>query len=129
MSIFVIIRFISSLTIRLGYRRTVVFLVHREDVDEVCYDAEGISYAYKKLKESTAIPPTVQDRLWVTRLLEKAKKLNSDHVTTLFEYFLRWKDLETWKMLMKSSCTSSTISRELLHNAWHTFSFDATRAR
>lgn len=103
--------------------------MHREDVDDVCYDTEGIPYAYKKLKESTAIPPTAQDRLWSTRLLEKAKELKPDHVTTLFEYFLRWKDLETWKVLMKSSCKLSTISRELLHNAWHTFSFDATRAR
>ena len=103
--------------------------MHREDVDDVCYDTEGISYAYRKLKESTAIPPTAQDRLWASRLLEKSTKLNPDHVTTLFECFLRWKDLETWKVLMKSSCKLSTISRELLYNAWHTFSFDAVRAR
>jgi len=103
--------------------------VHRDDVDAVCYDTEGILYAYKKLKESTAIPPTDQDRLWAARLLEKAKNLKPDHVTTLFEYFLRWKDLGAWKVLMKCSCNLNIISRELLHNAWHTFSFDATRAR
>jgi hypothetical protein len=120
----------SSLTNQVGCRRTVVFLVHQNDVDDVCYDTEGISYAYKKLKESTTIPPTAQDRLWATRLLERATELNPDHVTTLFEYFLRWKDLEKWKVLMKSpSCKLSAISRELFHNAWHTFSFDATRAR
>ena len=106
-----------------------VFLVHREHLDDVCYDTEGIHYAYKKLKESSAIPPTAQDRLWATRLLERAKELKPDHATTLFEYFLRWKDLEQWKVLMKSSCKLGAIPRELLYNAWHTFSFDATRAR
>ena len=103
--------------------------MHQEDVDDVCYDTEGIPYAFKKLKESTAIPPTLQDRLWATRLLGKVEALKPDHVTTLFECFLRWKDLEKWKVLMKSSCKLRDISRELLHNAWHTFSFDATHAR
>lgn len=119
---------LSSLTNQVGYRRTVVFLVHQDDVDNLCYDTEGITYAYKKLKESTTIPPTVQDRLWATRLLERAKELKPDHVTTLFEYFLRWKDLETWKVLIKS-CKLTVLSPDLLHNAWHTFSFDAIRAR
>lgn len=129
MSLFVITQ-LSSLTNQVGYRRTVVFLMHQNDVDDVCYDTEGIPYAFKKLKESIAIPPTAQDRLWATRLLERAKELNPDHVTTLFEYFLRWKDLETWKVLIKSpSCKLSALSPDLLHNAWHTFSFDATRAR
>ena len=103
--------------------------MHREDVDDLCYETEGIPYAYKKLKESTVIPPTAQDRLWATRLLKKVNGLNPDHVTTLFEYYLRWKDLETCKILLKSSCHLGVISRELLHNAWHTFSFDAIRAR
>lgn len=121
---------LSSLTNQVGYRRTVVFLVHQDDVDDICYDTEGIAYAYKKLKESTTIPPTVQDRLWATRLLKRAKELKPDHVTTLFEYFLRWKDLETWKALIKSSsCKLTVLSPDLLHNAWHTFSFDAIRAR
>ena len=49
------------LTNKVGYRRTVIFLIHREDVDDICYNTEGIIYAHKKLKESTAIPPTAQD--------------------------------------------------------------------
>jgi hypothetical protein len=47
---------LSWLTNQAGYRRTIVFLVHRDDIDDICYDAEGIRYVYKKLKESTEIP-------------------------------------------------------------------------
>ena len=101
--------------------------MHCNDLDGICYETEGIPYDYEKLKESTTIPPTTQDRLWATRLVETAKKLKTEHVTTLLEYSIRWKDMEIWRMPIKPRKLSA-LSRDL-HNSWHTFSFDAVRSR
>ena len=113
-----------------GYRRTVLVLMHEDDVDEICYDVEGIPYAYRKLKNSCAIPPTAEDRLWASRLLQKLSALTPEHIKTLMDYALKWKDLEIWKGLMKScSCSLGGVTKDLLLKGWQTFSFEKVRVR
>ncbi|KIM42422.1 hypothetical protein M413DRAFT_27183 [Hebeloma cylindrosporum] len=108
------------------YRRTVLVLMHQDDADDICYHVEGILYAYRKLKNSCTIPPTAEDRLWASRLLQKMRSLTPQHIKTLLEYALKWKDLEMWKGLMKSSsCSFVGVPQDLLLNAWKIFSFEA----
>ena len=113
-----------------GYRRTVLVLVHRDDVDDICYYVEGIPYAYQKLQNSCTIPPTSEDRLWASRLLQKIGSLAPEHINTLMDYALKWKDLDIWKGLMKSgSCSLGGVPQELLLNGWKIFSFEPVCVR
>ncbi|KIM42098.1 hypothetical protein M413DRAFT_126557 [Hebeloma cylindrosporum] len=108
------------------YRRTVLVILHEDDVDDICYYVEGVPYAYQKLKDSCTIPPTSEDRLWASRLLQKIRSLTPEHIKTLLEYALKWKDLEIWKGLMKSSsCSLGGVPLDLFLNAWKTFTFEA----
>jgi len=104
--------------------------MHRDDVDDICYYVEGIPYAYQKLKNSSTIPPTSEDRLWAGRLLQKISALTPEHIKTLMEYALKWKELDIWKGLMKSSsCSLGEVPQDLLLEAWKTFSFEAVCVR
>lgn len=71
--------------------------MHEDKVDDICYSAQGANYAFRKLKESSAIPPTADDRRWVNRIVEKSRTLKGDQVGTLLDYALKWKDLDIWK--------------------------------
>ncbi|KAF8908585.1 hypothetical protein CPB84DRAFT_1767012 [Gymnopilus junonius] len=76
------------------YRRTVLILIPEEKLDDIRYSVEGITYAFQKLKESNAIPPTP------------------------------WRDLEIWKALMKlRNCSLQVVDVGRLLQAWQLFSF------
>ena len=109
-------------------------------IEDICFCVEGSAYAFKKLKESSSIPPTQADLLWADRLMqtETAKKdkkrrssakkedsLTKDHVVTLMDYAMRWKDLARWKDVMNlKACSLEAIGNDALFLAWDIFSFD-----
>jgi len=104
--------------------------MYEDDLDDIRYAAEGISFAIEKLKQSTAHSPTTEDHVWANRILENHQSLRSGQVETLMRYFLTWKDLELWKKLVKSStCSLNAVSLDLLRKAWKVFSFKAVRVR
>lgn len=104
--------------------------MHQDDADDICYYVEGIPYAYQKLKNSCTIPPTAEDRLWASRLLQRLGSLTPEHIKTLMDYALKWKDLDIWKGLMRSSsCSLGGVPQDLLLKGWKTFSFEAVSVR
>jgi hypothetical protein len=104
--------------------------MYDDDIDDIRYAAEGISFAFEKLKQSAANSPTAEDRVWATRILEHRQGLRSEEVVTLMRYFLSWKDLELWKRLVKSNtCSLNVVTFDLLRKAWKVFSFKAVRVR
>lgn len=106
----------------LGYRRTALILMYEDDIDDIRYAAEGISFGFEKLKKSTADSPTAEDRVWVTRILEHRQGLKLEEIMTLMRYFLSWKDLGLWKRLLKlSACSLNVVPFDLLRKAWKYF--------
>lgn len=100
--------------------------MQKSKVDETCYKASGVAYAHIRLAKSSTIPPTDEDRLWATRLLQNTTTLNQIYVLTLMDYALKWQDLNLWKGAMKcSASTLKNIDKALLLKAWKIFSFEA----
>jgi len=121
---------VSMFTDDIGYRRTALILMYEDDIDDIRYAAEGISFAFEKLKQSTADSSTTENSVWATRILEHRQGLRSEEVVTLMRYFLSWKDLGLWKRLVKSSaCSLGVVSFDLLRKAWKIFSFKAVSVR
>ncbi|KAF4617001.1 hypothetical protein D9613_008504 [Agrocybe pediades] len=109
------------------YRRTVLVLVHRNNVDDLCYAAEGPPYAIRKLKESSQTP-TSEDRYWAGKVLSTPTQLSREHVLLLMDYALKWKDLGLWKKVMSCPmCTLQHVEVGLLLKAWTLFSFEDVR--
>ncbi|CAA7268308.1 unnamed protein product [Cyclocybe aegerita] len=110
------------------YRRTVLVLMHASEVDNICFSVAGIPYAFEKLKKSTAVPPTQEDRLWANRILQKTSTLNQNQIVTMLYLALKWKDVDMWKVVMKGhACTLSIMDVDKLVKAWKMFSFEAVR--
>ena len=102
----------------------------KDKIDDVCFAVEGVSYAYRKLKESTAVPPTQVDRQWAGRLMSKDGSLNKEYIVTLLDYALKWRDLAMWKNIMKlRSCSLQFVGAPKLIRSWREFSFDEVRVR
>uniref|UniRef100_A0A8H7Y6V3 Uncharacterized protein n=1 Tax=Psilocybe cubensis TaxID=181762 RepID=A0A8H7Y6V3_PSICU len=82
--------------------------------------AECIPYAFQKLNELSAVSPTTDGRLG-------GETLTKEQVTKVFEYAIKWRDLEIWKSMAQSpSCTLANGT--LLADACATFSFENVRA-
>ncbi|KDR72653.1 hypothetical protein GALMADRAFT_142951 [Galerina marginata CBS 339.88] len=110
------------------YRRTVLVLIHKSKVDDVCYSAEGAPYAFRKLKQSSTIPPTADDRLWADRLLKNGVALQKDYILFLMDCAFKWKDAEMWNKIMKNTgCSLTVLDIDLLLKAWRLFSFAAVQ--
>lgn len=91
----------SRANVAKDYKRTVLIILPETNTDDLCYRAEGLNYAFSKLKESTSIPPTSGDRAWAQRVLSKPYELNTLHIHTLIEYALKWKDIGIWTSAIK----------------------------
>lgn len=101
-----------------------------DQIDDICFSVEGIPYAFRKLKESTIIPPTQVDRQWAERLIKKDGFLTKEHIVTLMDYALKWRDLTMWKGVMKlKMCVLQIIDVDILLKAWELFSFEAVCIR
>ncbi|KAJ3510104.1 hypothetical protein NLJ89_g4866 [Agrocybe chaxingu] len=115
-------------TLEHWYRRTAFVLMYQDDVDDICFSVGGLSYALQKLKRSTAIPPTTEDRLWVDRLLQKSTSLDKGQVSVLLDYALKWRDADMCKRVMKCpSCPLTGSDLTILIKIWKTFSFETVR--
>ncbi|KAF8908584.1 hypothetical protein CPB84DRAFT_1744211 [Gymnopilus junonius] len=109
------------------YKRTVLVIMQEDSIDDICFFVEGVPYAFRKLKES-AIPPTSEDRQWANRLTAKDGLLAKEHLVSLMDYALKWRDLTLWKNVMNMrSCTLQAIDVGALVRAWELFSFEAVR--
>ena len=113
-----------------GYKRTALVLIRPSGVEDICYEAGGVAYAYARLKMSSTIPPTDTDRLWATRVLRNGRSLSKEYATTLLDYALKWADLGLWKDTMKSpSLTLKDIDNAIFIKAWKIFSFEGVCLR
>lgn len=113
-----------------GYKRTALVFIRPSCVEDICYKAGGVAYAYARLKMSSTLPPTDTDRLWATRVLEKGQSLTKDYVLTLLDYALKWGDLGLWKGATKSpSSTLKGIDNTLFIKGWKVFSFESVCSR
>ncbi|KAJ3497068.1 hypothetical protein NLJ89_g10399 [Agrocybe chaxingu] len=109
------------------YRRTVLLLIPEEEEQEICYAAGGLKYAFAEIQSSTDIPPTDDDRLWASRVLEKSSNgtsLEKDQSTFMLDLAVKWKDIAMWKACAKGQhCTLHVLGKERLHNALKEFGF------
>ncbi|KJA26964.1 hypothetical protein HYPSUDRAFT_1039386 [Hypholoma sublateritium FD-334 SS-4] len=108
------------------YQRTALVLIRKSEVDDICYEAGGASFAFERLEKSSTTAPTDQDRRWAMCLLQKHMVMSKLHALTLIDYAFKWKDLDIWKGVMR--CPTSTfenIDTALLLEAWKLFSFEA----
>ena len=113
-----------------AFDRTVLVLVRPNCIDDICYKAGGVAYAYSRLKMSSMVPPTDMDRLWATRVLEDRPSLSKKYVLGLIKYALKWKDANMWNGIMKcSESTLENIDNKLLMKAWKVFSFAGVCSR
>ena len=113
-----------------GYHRTVLVIIPESNVDEICFSAEGVSYAMRKLKASSAVPPTESDLNWMDRILEKGNTLKKEQVLELLDYALEWQDLTRWKKIAQlGSCSLQAAGFDTILKAWQLFSFEDVRVR
>jgi len=104
--------------------------MHENDVDDVCFSAAGIPYAVQKLKKSSIIPPTSEDRLWASRVMTKSISLNKEQAIFMLELAMKWGDAAMWKQVMKGpSCALGVLDVNMLLKAWKAFSFEIVRLR
>lgn len=104
--------------------------MHENDVDDVCFSAAGIPYALQKLKGSSAIPPSSEDRLWASRVMTKSISLNKEQALFMLELAMNWGDAAMWKQVMKGpSCALNVLEVNMLLKAWKAFSFEIVRVR
>ncbi|KAF9564500.1 hypothetical protein CPC08DRAFT_247955 [Agrocybe pediades] len=109
------------------YRRTVLVLIHRNHLDELCYSIEGVTYALRKVQESS-YPPSSKDRYWANRVVQAPTQLSSNKALTMMDYAFKWKDVVLWKKVMSCPmCTLKNVDTNLLLNAWALFSFEDVR--
>jgi len=98
-------------------------LLKMTEVDDLCYSAEGPSYALRKLEKSIT-PPSDEDRAWAFRILDYRKELEKGIIEVLINYALTWKDIDLWdKISQNDACKLKSINCDLFLNAWNLFSF------
>ncbi|KAF4616667.1 hypothetical protein D9613_008488 [Agrocybe pediades] len=111
--------------------RTVIMVYHHtEDVDAVAYSIGGISYALAYLTQRSGQNPSVKETIWTTRLLEDAKMMRKEEISTLLDYAMKWKDVDIWNWVVVNAreCTAGVLGTSRLVRAWRTFGFKASRS-
>ncbi|KAF4616998.1 hypothetical protein D9613_008503 [Agrocybe pediades] len=109
------------------YRRTVLVLIHRNNLDDLCYSIEGVTYALRKVQESSD-PPSSKDRYWANKVVHTPTQLSSNKALTMMDYALKWKDEVLWRKVMSCPmCTLKNVDTKLLLDAWALFSFEDVR--
>lgn len=130
---FKIYLFLFLFMILLGYRRTVLVIMHERNVDSVCFSVGGVSYAFNKLAAMDAeksTVPTADLRLWVDRVVEKSYQLNKDQAIKMINLAINWKDAKMFETIMKNpSCVLGVLNMDLLSTAWKAFSFETVKLR
>jgi hypothetical protein len=119
--------------ILLGYRRTVLVIVHEHNADGLCFSVGGVSYAMNKLaamgaEKSTL--PTADMRPWVNRVVEKSYQLNQEQAIKMINLAINWKDATMFEKVMKSpSSVLGVLNMDVLSTAWKAFSFETVKLR
>jgi len=108
-------------------------LIHRDDVDNVCFSVEGIPYAFQKLTilgAQNATVPTDDMRLWANRLVSKGDQLDLDQAIKMLDLTLFWQDAEMFKTVILCQAFSiQSLNLDTLSNAWKIFTFETIRSR
>ena len=119
--------------ILLGYRRTVLVIVHERNADCVCPSVQGSVYAFKKLaamgaEKSTV--PTASLRLWVDRVVETGISLDDEQAIKMINIAINWKDAKMFNTVMKNRWYDpDVLNMDILLAALKAFSFENIKLR
>ena len=111
-----------------GYRRTVLILVHESNAGHALFSTGGIHYALEELRGSEAepTPPTETNKRLAALVVKYVSSKDKGTLTSMFNLALRWKDSELWSsVIFKSGANAlqSTFVQKQLVKAWKTFGF------
>ncbi|KAF9525405.1 hypothetical protein CPB83DRAFT_909165 [Crepidotus variabilis] len=114
------------------YRRSVLVVAHKDDLDAICFVAGGLTYAFQKLKtlgiEQEDVPVTEELRQWITRVLSKVNQMSASQALQIINLAIRWKDVQTFETIIKApSCNLNVCGSDMLLKAWKAFSFEVVR--
>ncbi|EDR06759.1 uncharacterized protein LACBIDRAFT_328485 [Laccaria bicolor S238N-H82] len=110
------------------YHRSVLLILHGEHATETFFSAGGVHYALQRLKMSTAVPPTQEDRKMANLILKSVKPNDKLTLTTIADYSLKWFDPTMWKAVVAASGYSLlTFGTEKCLQAWTAFYFETVR--
>ncbi|KAG6835403.1 hypothetical protein H0H93_001817 [Arthromyces matolae] len=120
---------ISPRSLVKSYRRSVLIIIHEENVEGMMHTGErGADFTLYCLGKADPNNLSAKDRRMVNSVLIS---LNADHksnAATMFEYALKWKDIEIWKMVVKKSDSLiATFGVERLVDALKVFGFESVR--
>jgi len=123
----------SSSMILLGYRRTVLVIVHERNADCVCPSVKGFVYAFKKLASMGAeksTVPTASLRLWIDRVIKPGISLDREQAIKMINIAINWKDAKMFNTVMENRCCDlNVLNMDILLAAWKAFSFENIKLR
>ncbi|CAA7268412.1 unnamed protein product [Cyclocybe aegerita] len=109
------------------YKHTILLIILEKEKDAICYAAEDIGYALTRLKASTAIPPTSEDRLSASCVSEKSSNgssLSKEQSISMLDLAVKWKDAEMWKTFVNGcDCMLEALGKEQLLDTLKEFGF------
>ncbi|KAG6812197.1 hypothetical protein H0H93_013957, partial [Arthromyces matolae] len=111
------------------YRRTVLIIIHEDDVDGMIYSGGGgIEYALHCVRKADPNNLTSKDRRAANTVLTSLNATQKATATAMFECALKWKHIEMWKMVIKKSGSLiTTFEIGKLIEAWKVFGFERVR--
>ena len=111
-----------------GYRRTVLILVHESNAGHALFSTGGIHYGLEELRGSEAepTPPTETNKRLAALVVKYVSSKDKGTLTSMFNLALRWKDSELWSSVIFNSganALQSTFVPKQLVKALKTFGF------
>ncbi|KAF4607220.1 hypothetical protein EYR38_001280 [Pleurotus pulmonarius] len=120
----------ESATVEHYYRRTALVLYHESDeLSLVVKGGGGAPYALARLKDSTSLQPSEDEKKLVDLILA-IPYMSPDAARALASHALRWKDLEMFKKIVKArnaDTGAGVLTTDQLVQAWRVFSFGAVQ--
>jgi hypothetical protein len=120
--------FLTTILWPIGYRRTVLVLVHESNAGYALFSTGGIHYALEELRGSEAepTPPTETNKRLAALVVKYVSCRDKGTLTSMFNLALRWKDSKLWSSVIFNSganALQSTFVQKQLVKAWKTFGF------
>ena len=120
--------FLTTILWAIGYRRTVLILVHESNAGHALFATNGIHYALEELRGSESEPtqPNDTNKRLAALVVKYVSSKDKGTLTSMFNLALRWKDSELWSSVIFNSgvnALQSTFVQKQLVKAWKTFGF------
>ncbi|KAG6834600.1 hypothetical protein H0H93_008669, partial [Arthromyces matolae] len=111
------------------YHRTVLIIIHKEDVDGIGKCGDLTEYRLYRLQKADPKNLTSKDRKMADRILTSLTGTQSTTAAKIFDYTVKWKDIERWKRVIKQcgALSITVFGVEKFVEAWKVFGFEGVR--